>query len=170
MKIKVCDQLIYKFFTSNHIILNFATLSQIQLFKYLSNKKLLRILPCQIFYLSYCCKSKYVSNPTDEVKVAIKSDKLSHFGGFFSIMEQFNSKLKCAWRGFVKARQRGCLSQEGGKHRACPTLHRAAVCGRIFHPPHSKIPCLRHRRICPAVRNFAALPARCRLPLNGRRT
>ncbi|MCI6800862.1 MAG: hypothetical protein MR891_04435 [Bacteroidales bacterium] len=34
------------------INLNSATLLQIQLFKYLSNKKLLRILPCQIFHLS----------------------------------------------------------------------------------------------------------------------
>ena len=39
------------------------------------------------------CKSKYVSNPTDMAKVAIKSVKLSPFGGIFSIMEQFDSNL-----------------------------------------------------------------------------
>ena len=34
-----------------------------------------------------------VSNPTDMAKVAIKSEKLSPFGGILSIMEQFDSKL-----------------------------------------------------------------------------
>ena len=34
------------------IDLNSATLLQILIFKYLSNKKLIRILPCQIFHLS----------------------------------------------------------------------------------------------------------------------
>ena len=32
-------------------------------------------------------------NPTDMAKVAIKSEKLSPFGGFFSTMEQFDSNL-----------------------------------------------------------------------------
>ena len=50
-------------------------------------------LSCQIFYLSYCCKSKYVLNPTDMAKIAIKSEKLTPFGGIFSIMEQFDSRL-----------------------------------------------------------------------------
>ena len=62
---------VYIYYKHNHI------------FKYLSNFLLLRILPCQIFYLSWCCKSKYVSNPTDIAKVAMKSEKLSPFGGFF---------------------------------------------------------------------------------------
>ena len=54
---------------------------------------MLRILLCQIFHPSWCCKSKYGSNPTDMAKVAIKSEKLSPFGGVFPIMEQFDSKL-----------------------------------------------------------------------------
>ena len=53
----------------------------------------LRNLSCQIFHLSYCCKSKYVLNPTDMAKIAIKSEKLTPFGGIFSIMEQFDSML-----------------------------------------------------------------------------
>ena len=44
-------------------------------------------------FLSYCCKSKYVLNPTDMAKIAIKSEKLTPFGGIFSIMEQFDSRL-----------------------------------------------------------------------------
>ena len=46
--------------------------------------KLLRTLPCQIFHLSYCCKLKYVQNPTDMAKIAIKSEKLTPFGCIFS--------------------------------------------------------------------------------------
>ena len=39
------------------------------------------------------CKSKYVSNPTDMAKIAIKSKKITPFGGIFPIMEQFSSLL-----------------------------------------------------------------------------
>ena len=70
-------------------------------YKFLSNKKFLlvtsgkaerpRILSCQIFHLFYCRKSKYVLNPTDMAKVQIKSERLTPFGGIFSIMEQFDS-------------------------------------------------------------------------------
>ena len=38
--------------------LNSATLLSIKLFKRLSNKKLLVILPCQNFHLSLCCEKK----------------------------------------------------------------------------------------------------------------
>ena len=45
------------------------------------------------FSLILVLQIKYESNPTDMVKVAIKSEKLSPFGGIFSIMELFDSNL-----------------------------------------------------------------------------
>ena len=44
--------------------------------------------PILVWQIKIC-----VSNPTDMAKVAIKSEELSPFGGIFSIMEQFDSKL-----------------------------------------------------------------------------
>ena len=104
--------------------LNSATLLKKFIFKYLSNKKFLlvasgkaeqlRILSCQIIHLSMCCKSKYVSNPTDMAKVAIKSEKLSPFGGIFHVREQFSRfvgpvidkvlGLRCTSYGYQSAR------------------------------------------------------------------
>ena len=51
------------------------------------------IFVCQIFHLPWCYKPKYVSNPADRLKVAIKSETLTLFGGIFSKMEQFDSAL-----------------------------------------------------------------------------
>ncbi|MCL6749338.1 hypothetical protein DEM91_12170 [Prevotella sp. TCVGH] len=89
-------------------ILNSAT-RLYKLFKYLSNKKLLRILPCQNFHLVL---QKKQENPTiDLAKIQIKSERLTPFGGLFSIMEQFDSTLSsivyclkshCGVRGYCR--------------------------------------------------------------------
>ena len=73
------------------VILNSATLLQIKPFKYLSNKKLPRILPYEeLTYLSVA-KRKQANPTTDMAKIQIKPEKLTPFGGIYSIMEQFDS-------------------------------------------------------------------------------
>ena len=41
------------------------------------------LIPQHYYKYNFLSTSKYVSNPTDMTKVAIKSEKLSPFGGFF---------------------------------------------------------------------------------------
>ena len=50
-------------------------------------------MPCQKFHLSQCCKIKTNKILNDMAKVQIKSEKPTPFGGFFSIMEQFDALL-----------------------------------------------------------------------------
>ena len=58
--------------------------------------------PTLVLQIKICIK------PDRHAKVAIKSEKLSPFGGFFSIMEQFDPKLShqshCGVRGIYKMR------------------------------------------------------------------
>ena len=50
-------------------------------------------MSCQKFHLSQCCKIKTNKILNDMAKVQIKSEKPTPFGGFFSIMEQFDALL-----------------------------------------------------------------------------
>ncbi len=48
-------------------------------------------MPCQNFHLSLCCKKKQENPTIGMAKIQIKSERLTPFGGLFSIMEQFDS-------------------------------------------------------------------------------
>ena len=60
---------------------------------YLSNKKLLRIWPCQIFSLTLVLQIKTSKIINGVAKVQQKSEKISVFGGIFFVLDKFDRIL-----------------------------------------------------------------------------
>ena len=62
----------------------------------LINKVLLSILSYQKVHLIYCRKYKSNKSSSDMTKIQIKSESITVFGVFFSIMKQFDVLLSFA--------------------------------------------------------------------------